>query len=711
MPIAAMGVIVQVQVDARVAGVLFTRSPEAGRDDDMLCEYCEGLADRLVAGEISPSRVAIRRDTLKPCPPNQPGADPALALDDDLLEALGVAALACERLFGGPQDIEWAIDQAGKLWIVQSRPITAPADAGGSVVWSNANVSENFPAPISPLLYSIAARGYEHYFRNLGIAFGISRMRLAAMDQHFRTIIGVHSGRMYYNLSAIHAVLGAVPFGERLTAYFDEFTGTRNPCGTKRTAPNRQTWQREVLELANVVVNVARQYLRVDRRVAAFEARIDDFALRADPARLAGLTAFDLRNLVREFMDIRTNRWTGAALADAAAMVCYGALKAAVARVYPADAGAGALHNALLKGLSGLISAAPVEALWALARDVRTDRGLRELFESFSGDEINRRLRDDARLQAFRVAFDDYLTHWGFRCSGELMLTVASFQERPHELLEIIRTYALDSETNPEVRLAEQRADREQTTIRVLRDARAKRVVRWLPWPTQATIVKPLLSATQAAIGLRERARLKQALLYSRLRRIVLAIGVRLVDRDVIVERDDVFYLTHEELDQLLSGAAMFPRETAKLIALRRAAHARFESCAPADAFSAAEGAYPEASIARSAGTGQTSFKGTTVCSGVARGTARVLAEVCETRFLKAGDILVTRQTDPGWAPAFLTIGGLVLERGGMLSHGAILAREYGIPTVVGVPGVTQNITTGAGLEVDGDQGHVRVLA
>ena len=93
------------------------------------------------------------------------------------------------------------------------------------MLWSNANVSENFPEPVSPLLYSIASVGYYHYFRNLGLAFGVSRRRLAAMDPALRTIIGVHGARMYYNLTNIHAVLRMAPFGDRLADAFNLFVG------------------------------------------------------------------------------------------------------------------------------------------------------------------------------------------------------------------------------------------------------------------------------------------------------------------------------------------------------------------------------------------------------------------------------------------------------------------------------------------------------
>ena len=150
----------------------------------------------------------------------------------------------------------------------------------GRVQWSNANVNENFPDPISPLLYSIASAGYYHYFRNLGESFGISRSRLEAMEQPLRHIIGVHGGRMYYNLTSIHAVLRSAPCGELLTSSFNQFVGS-DATDTAAAVPLAQRAAdraRQAAEVTRVVFQTIRQYASVERRVERFERRIDAFA-------------------------------------------------------------------------------------------------------------------------------------------------------------------------------------------------------------------------------------------------------------------------------------------------------------------------------------------------------------------------------------------------------------------------------------------------
>lgn len=703
--LGTMAVIVQQQIDPELAGVLFTRSPEPGAEHEMLCEYGRGLADRLVAGEVDPVRVRIGRDGTKGV--TLQGVDGVPALGARTLRSLAAAARSVEQLFGGPQDIEFALDRAGKLWLVQARPITTPRpiDTPRRTVWSNANVNENFPAPISPLLYSVVAPGYSAYFQNLGRAFGLSRSRLARMQQDLAGIVGVHAGRLYYNLTAIHAVLAEAPFGERLCAWFDDFTGAVDPTpGAPDARKSFVNGVRDAFELMRIIARTTWQYLFIERRVRRFEACVDAYAAASEPARLGSLDMLRLRDLLRAFMDIRLRRWTQASLADAAAMVCYGVLKALVRQASGAT-DATSMHNDLLKGLSGLKSAEPVEALWQLARQVRHDDELRRLFAAHDGEALLACLRGDARFSAFRADFERYLECWGFRCSGELMLTVPSFQERPQDLIDIVRSYAAQAETAPDERLATQQAERRAATDALLAQALRRRVLPGLSW---APLLSRALAATQASIGLRERARFKQALLYSRLRRVALEIGDRLVTAGALRASDDVFFLCLPELDQWLCGYAMFPDDLRPLVELRRAAHARFLAIEPPDVLVARPGQYPDVRARPTVSAHEADcLRGASVCGGIATGKARVLDDVAQIRDIDRGDILVTRQTDPGWAPAFVAIGGLVLERGGMLSHGAILAREYGIPTVVGVAAATRVIASGSSVRVDGDRGEV----
>ncbi len=465
-------------------------------------------------------------------------------------------------------------------------------------------------------------------------------------------------------------------------------------------------------ELAIIAARTSWQDPFLTRRVEQFEASVDDFAARTHPTHLASKPAAELLDDFRGFLDIRCHGWKNASLADAGSMVCYGALQRFLARAFPGE-DQQALHNTLLKALPDLVSSVPPVKLWELSRMVKSDPALRELFMSADSSAILAQL-SDSRFAQFRTAFDAFLENWGFRCSAELMLTMPSFQEEPGPVIELLKAYVAMEGESPADQLARQAEGRLRDTAAMLSTLRRRPVSKLLPFVRQSMVAGILLRWTQKSIQLRERARLKQALLYSRLRRIALALGATLAAHGHLEQADDIFYLTAEEIDLLVSGGEMFPGHTRELVSLRRRAHAELSAQAPPDSMRLPAGAYLDGSVASAAvdhSHVSDALTGVGACGGRTTAKAAILLDVTESHRLTPGDILVTRQTDPGWGPIFPLISGLVIERGGMLSHGAIIAREFGIPSVVGVKDATRRIQHGGSITVDGDRGLVQLMA
>lgn len=700
---AGMAVVIQEQVDAIASGVLFTRDPGHAAGDDLLMEYCEGLGEALVAGAITPGRARISRDGNRVTVEQRHEGDCFDPCHHPAVRALARHAEFLERSLGAPQDIEWSIDRAGRHWLLQCRPVTAMRQAARREVWSNANIAENFPGPVTPLLASFVARGYAAYFRGLGKAFGIAPRRMEVTSKALDGLVGVQAGRLYYNLSNIHAVLHLAPCGAWLARSFNAFTGAEDTPELERVSASLAE---RLLEAGRIAVKVPWQYARVQQRVARFERTVDAYATATQPERLAHASLETLAAHLRGFLDVRLHRWTDAALADTAAMVCYGTLKALLERWLPGSNHC-QLHNDLLQGLPGLASAAPVERLWALAKEARRDSKVRAILGAEPATSVRTAL-ERAHCTEFLALLDHYLERWGFRYSGELMLTQPTPAEDPTTIIRLLQTYLRADGRGPGEISGDRAAARLAATARVERLLTPLALLRRLP--SQAAAFRIVLAATHGAIRLRERARMKQALLYTRLRHVALALGDRLVADGRLAQRDDVFFLTIDEAIDLSCGARSW--SLADTVTERRAAYEAAGALTPPDRLVLAPGtSWSDEALAGAlpvAAQGD-SLRGVGACGGLVTGAASVVLDVTEAERLAEGAILVTRQTDPGWAALFFLVKGLVVERGGMLSHGAIIAREYGIPAVVGVRDATRLIRDGDQLRVNGDAGTVEL--
>ncbi|MDH5730925.1 MAG: PEP-utilizing enzyme [Gammaproteobacteria bacterium] len=712
-----MAIIVQQQIDPWVSGVLFTRHPLGEtHHDKLLIEYVYGLSESLVQGEQTPGRTVINRNTLETYQQESPEfkQNNSRDFDPSWFATLSSQALEIEASYGNPQDIEWVIDKNRKLYFVQTRPVThSETNQPEKQSWTNANVNENFPYPLSPFLYSFAVKGYHYYFENLAKAFGVSKKRISHMQPYLRQIIGAQNGRMYYNLSHIHSVLYLTPFGKPLTKAFNEFVGTElTPLVDSQFQNNSNmlTTITHFFEKIRILVAVIFRYFSFTKRVDRFEYLVDHFASKYKNEKIRKLDLFELNQGIREFLEIRFHQWINASLADTAAMVCYAGLKGFLKR-YLSHSETDSLHHALLKGIPNIVSNLPTQKIWELSSKVQTNPALLKLFDDNIDDiALLEKLNNDKRFSIFNQEFKDFLLKWGFRCSGELTLTQNSFQEEPTALVKLVRHYINTGDVSPFEQFDQQYQQSQVVVENILIQLRNQpsRLMRIL----LSLIFKRLVTWTHKSIRYRERVRFKQAALYNRLKHIALALGTELKDRDFIDDSADVFFLHVDEINEVVHGSYMHPGQIREIINIRKSANEEFNKIQPEDNIQLIVGEYYQPTTKLAAKDGEKSqdsccLQGVAASSGQIRAQSTILESMLEVDQLQGKPILVTRQTDPGWGPAFYLISGLVLERGGMLSHGAILAREFGIPTVVGVKNATKIIPPGSSLHVDGNTGIV----
>lgn len=710
-----LAVVVQRMVDAQVAGVLFTANPLTGKRRQTVIDANPGLGEAVVSGATTPDHFVINTATGKVMERRlgdkqviihaaaaggterveQP-AQRTTCLSDTQVRALAALGASVEASFGIPQDIEWALDAADHVWLLQARPITtlfplpkdAPATDAVLRIYLCFTVQQGTLQPFTPL--------------------GISTIRLLASAT--TTFLGFPP----------HDIVRGPHFVTQAASrvFLDVTSALRSSFG--------RTVLTQIMAQAEAHAAATFQHLSTDPRLSLHTTRRASLVLAI--GRVLARTRLPWHLLLalvrpdsaRARLLQLTDRLRGTASATATTdprarvIIAERLFFDAIARFLPATApvmlgsmGASALAGRLLGDLAtaaelqivmrGLPDNPTTEmnlALWALAQTVQADPATAALVQNTSPRQLSDAYHSASLPAALQHSLAQFLATYGHRSVNELDMGVPRWSEDPTYLFGVLASYLQlrDSALAPDRQF--QRAAQEAEAMLVELTRRAQRVSR-----VRGVLVSFFLRRARAFGGLREMPRFALALLLAQARAILSPVGDTLVQAGRLERASDIFFLSLPEIHAALDGADMrrnvrerhveYDRERARrhvpLVLRSDGTEPTIESAAPASA---------------------EQLRGTPASSGRVTGLARVMRDP-HTAHLAQDEILVAPSTDPGWTPLFLTAGGLVMETGGAMSHGAIVAREYGIPAVVGVVEATERIRTGQRITVDGGTGTV----
>jgi pyruvate,water dikinase len=670
-------ILIQRMVQPRAAGVAFSADPLTGRRDRVAISAVAGLADRLVGGEENGEDWAVEGDRVTP-----PDAPEALTEAD----ARAVAALArrAEAHFGTPQDIEWALE-GDRLHLLQSRPITtplrpAPAPDDTLRVFDNSNIVESYPGLVSPLTFSFAAYAYDRVYRAFVRLLGVSPAQIAANAPVFANLLARIDGRVYYALDNWYRALALLPGFGLTKGWMEGMMGVAEPLPaemTARLAPPPTSRAADVLRLARTAAGLVWQAILLPRTRRRFYARLNAALSSGLDTRTASLTdlAAEYRTIERDLLD----RWDAPLVNDFLCMIAFGASRGLLTRW--AGPEGEAFHNALMIGQGDIVSAEPVQRIARMAGIVR-EAGLADALEAEGAAVL-------VRHPALKAEFDAYLARFGDRCTAELKLESTPLTDDPAPLIAAIAAGA--------------RRPEHAETARTEPDFASL-----LPGqPLKARLARALCTYARDRVRDRENLRFERTRIFGHARRVFRAMGRELAALGALDRPEDIFQLTVPEVLASVEGA-MLTQDLAPLARLRRAgmeaAATRPDPPERLTARGPALAAAPPAT-ARPVPTGAARH-GKGCSAGTVRAAARVIHDP-RTEALAPGEILVARNTDPGWIAVFANASAIVVERGSLLSHSAIVARELGIPCVVALPEATRWIETGEMLEVDGTTGRV----
>ncbi len=365
------------------------------------------------------------------------------------------------------------------------------------------------------------------------------------------------------------------------------------------------------------------------------------------------------------------------------------------------------------KGEGGLQSDEPAKLLARMAGIARRDDALRELILTERVERLPATIAGDERFGPFNELMTQYLDAFGLRCADELKLEAYSYQDQPHRLYTIIRTYlscddpAMCDVEAIEAREGEVRSDAQRRCREALAQSRS-----WLP---RRTLFNWVLGCARLGVRNRENMRFARTRIYGILRNMLRSIGRQLADEGVLDDREDIFYLTIDEVWDFVQGTAV-TTDLRGLAKLRRTEYAAYwdETAPPPDSqfetfgMACHRNQYHKTQPPPETGSNG-SLAGIGCCPGVVTGCVQIVSDPTSSSGFH-GNILVAERTDPGWVPLFPAYAGILTERGSVLSHSAIVAREMGIPTIVGVAGLTQRLRTGQRIKMDGRTGAIEIL-
>lgn len=684
-------VVIQRMVPATFAGVAFTADPVNGDLDVVVISAIAGLGDRLVSGEEDGETWHVRRDrVIAPADPVlTPGQARAVA---DLARRVGAH-------YGRPQDVEWAFE-GQRLFLLQSRPITTlpsyEPDAIG--IWDNSNIVESYPGVVSPFTFTFARRIYGHVYRAFSAMMGVPADAIADQRATFDTMLGRVHGRVYYNLLAWYRALSLFPGFKANRAFMEQMMGVGEPLPAalaERIAPGgHSAWDRIVdrLRLAGVLARLVVYNFLLPGVIARFYDRLNS-ALAESDADIEALSATQLASRYRMLETRLLERWDAPLINDFLCMIAFGASRKAMEAWAGADGLA--LHSDIMIGQGDIVSAEPARRIREMGDQAR---GRPELIDRLAVGDVEA-VRENERLGPL---FDSYIARFGDRCTEELKLESVTLHEDPRPLLSSV---AAAARAQPRATRLEETAKATHGRMRTLFANR----------PVKRVAASALATWAKARVRDRENLRFERTRLFGRVRRIARTSGRRLMEAGLLDAETDIFLLTVEEWLGAVEGGV--PDRSLKALAYLRKTEMEQDSARadPPERLTIRGGfllGLPSAEAAAGVNNGDASDTvrtGQPCCAGVVTARVRVVTDP-RVEALEAGEILVARHTDPGWIAVFANASGVIAERGSLLSHSAIVAREMGVPCVVALKGATGWLKTGDLVRLDGGTGQVEKL-
>ncbi len=663
-----MNVIIQQMIKAKWSGVIFSVNPVLNRHDQLLINVVDGPGEALVSGEKDADQIKLYKHG--PIPTSRKDS-----LSEDLINQLRSDCLFAEKQFGYPLDMEFVIDQNDKLWWLQGRPITtlvpahlneldSPVDYPEQPIYTLGNVGEMMPGAITPLTWSVFGHGVEFAIQNMYKACGVINEYLERPRY-----LKLHYGRMFFDMQAMYDFSQNVLLAKKENIDIS-LTGTILPTKVVEKKAGK------IKQLLGQVNNI-RYNNTASKKVKNLREVDQKFSIK---------TSENIQEMYAHLSAGRTtvfNAWSDHMCVSANS----GALYTALLGILSGDPlKTEAKHHVLatkligeIKGIEGANMLQDMEELLSMIREDEDNHRSKK-----NGEDLLNYLNDLAP-EPVKEAYQNFMKKNGHRGVREAALRSKDWKQDPLPLADMMfnrlnSTAKVSSSSKPSTNYKE--------LLEGYSSIKCRFILGLLP-----KIRKSIAQREEAkSLGIRIQRKLKMAYIY---------FGQSLMKHDLLDDSDQVFFLQHEELGKLISDKSPKWKQTAEKRRILFPEQMKLEFDHILYSVPIPKTKFVRTELEEGA------LRGTPVSLGKVEGRAFVAYSLEDCRGIKEGDILITEITDIGWSPYFGKIGGLVTEIGSPLSHGAVVAREYGLPAVVSCKNARRAFKTGDRVVLDAYKGTI----
>ncbi len=661
-----MAVIIQEMIEADYSGVLFTINPVTNNPDEFVISATKGLGDALVSGEVNSVDYYVNAGNIK-------GDDPLLSKEQiHNIVKLGYEVLASSNRF---QDIEFAIKD-NKIYLLQTRPIvpysyidiTEPR-----TTYDNANIIESYSGTTTMLTFTFARFVYDKIYNQCLKAGHIRKKVTDSLAPYLKDMLRFYDNKIYYNLNSWYMLTSIFPGKKNNINYMENMMGVK----TKMTKTKHV--KMSLFDLINLGIRLKWRLDNMNRYSKKF---LNKFEEVVGPYLQNDFEGYDEVKLLEVFKYIEENivdDFTTPIINDVGAMMYYGKLTKYVNEL-PINDPNGFISNKVSKQ-GGVESAKSAPLYLAIIEKINANQNIKTDFIDMDPVDLYQKYHNSKEL---KDVIQKYIKEFGPRVMDELKLETITLYEDPTFLYQMLQNtvkHGLVANNIPQEYL-------EEPTLKFSQKMKLRRLVK----------------KTKYFIKNRELLRLRRTYLYSVIRKIYIRLGAIFKEQDLLDDARDIFHLKKEEIEMVVKGHKDKLRDLRKIVKTRKE---RLEEHKEKPTFNRIVFYGDKELLIHSHLPADSILKGIPSGAGVVRGKIKLVKD--PSNAILDNEIMLAERTDPGWIMLFPMCKGMIVERGSILSHSAVVARELGIVAVVGVEDATKLLHDGMEVTVDGIKGEIKI--